>query len=268
MKNRTTRIVCMVFLTMFICIPVAAANETPVTVTIVYAVSSNPPFIMGKGTGIDLKKPGTTIEMLMMVAQHLDIQIKFKRIPWKRGLMFLENNEADGIFHASFKEKRTQIGVYPTKDGKADPAKRILDMSYTLYKLKDSPLTWDGSAFENLNGPIAATIGYAVIDTLKKKGVTVDEGKRTSHSMMKLLKGRVAAVAELETMADAFLALNPEKFKNVAKMKKTVQNKPYYLLLSHRFVKEHPKLSRKIWDEIETVRESAAFKKRFFEYAR
>ena len=226
-----------------------------------------PPIILGEGAGIDWKKPGSTLELLQLVARNLNIEFEFKRVPWKRGLVLIEHNQADGIFHSSYKKERLKIGVYPMQDNEPNPDKRLLNMSYVLYKLKESPLIWDGEKFDHLNGPIGATIGFAVIDMLKEKGASVDESKRTSHNMMKLLVGRLAAVAELETMADAFLAGDPDKFKDVVKILPPLRTKPYYLMFSHEFVKKNPRLAEKIWDEIEKIRESPEFKRLFIKYA-
>ena len=43
--------------------------------------------------------------------------------------------------------------------------------------------------------------------------------------------------------------------------------KPYYLLLSHAFVAQHPDLAERIWKTIEEVRTSPAYRKREHELA-
>lgn len=242
-------------------------DATPLTkMTIVYISFPSPPMILGKGTKIDHKKPGTTIELLKLVERNLNLDIHFKRVPWKRCQFMLEMNEADGAFHASFKKARLKMGMYPMKNGKHDPDKRLTYQAYALYKLKNSPFAWDGKKFDNPEYLIGASIGSAIIDTLKKKGAIIDEGKNVPHCMMKLLKGRITAYAELETMADAYLARNHDKFKNIVKVSSPIKRKPYYLMLSHKFVKKYPGLSKRIWDEIEKVRESEEFNAIFMKY--
>jgi signal transduction histidine kinase/DNA-binding NarL/FixJ family response regulator len=41
----------------------------------------------------------------------------------------------------------------------------------------------------------------------------------------------------------------------VEKIPTPIEEKPYYLMLSHKFVKEHPQLAEQIWDEIGRLRE-------------
>lgn len=55
---------------------------------------------------------------------------------------------------------------------------------------------------------------------------------------------------------DSLLKIAPEKFKRIVKVTPPIKTKPYYLMLSHQFVKKHPQLAEKIWDTIEIIRES------------
>lgn len=252
----------------FLTRPGYAGPPAPEKIRIMYVTLQNPPFTLGKGTLIDWTRPGTTIELLKIAERNLNLKFEFKRVPWKRALMMTEANETDAIFHSSFKEERLKIGVYPMKNGKPDQERRLINNSYVLYKLKDSPLEWDGSKFTNLNGPVGAAIGYAIVGDLKKKGVTVEESKKTLNSMLKLVQRRLAAVAELENMADLTLADNPEKFKNIVKVHPPLRTKPYYLMFSHGFVKKYPQVAERIWDEIRKVRESDEFRDIFLRYTR
>ena len=72
------------------------------TLRLAYETTPNPPRHLGEGTAIDWNRPGLTLELLKRVGERLKVNLSFKRVPWMRGLLMLENGEIDGIFHASY----------------------------------------------------------------------------------------------------------------------------------------------------------------------
>lgn len=243
------------------------ATETPadtagsVILTLSHEIEPNPPYYLGSRTGIDWDKPGIVLEVYKSLENRLDVELHFTQNPWERGLRLLEANEVDGVFNASFRPERMELGVYPMKDGAADPNKRTFTNAYFLYKLKDSPLEWDGETFSNLDGEIGAVIGYSIVGDLEEMGVTVYEGQNQLDNLRKLARGRLTGVAGLETMNDLHLKAYPEEFKDIVKVQPPLAEKDYYLILSHQFVQQHPQLAADIWDEIERIRESGEYDK-------
>ncbi|MCX4027819.1 transporter substrate-binding domain-containing protein [Endozoicomonas sp. SM1973] len=226
------------------------------TVILACGDSANPPFIIGGGTKLLDERPGVSIEMLKLVEEQLNIKLTLLRLPWQRGLKAIAANKVDGLFHSSFKPERLAIGVYPIQNGKPDIDKRMLNWSYVLYKLNSSPLNWDGKQFTELNGAIGATRGYAIVDQLVKLSVDVEEVENTLQNMEKLVAGRIAGIADLETMGDFILKKYPEKYSQVIKIKTPLRTKAYFLMLSHQFVQKNPKLAEDIWSTIQLIRES------------
>ncbi len=239
-----------------------SVREKKKGITFVFETKANPPFCLGKGTAIDWQKPGITLEVLKLIEKQLNIKIHFKRNPWKRALALLENNEVQGVFHASFKKERMRLGVYPMKNGAVDPDRSLMTNTYYVYKLKSSSLQWDGKQFTNLkNDYIGITFGYSISSDLKKWQVPVQEAKNTITNFRKLANGRLAAVADLGTMADIHLKNHPEKFTDIVKVKTPLKSKPYYLILSHDFVNKQPDLAQKIWHEISRIKISGDYDK-------
>ena len=63
------------------------------------------------------------------------------------------------------------------------------------------------------------------------------------------------------------MAQEPEKYKDVIKLKIPYSKKPYSLILSHNFYDEHTEMSEKIWNTIKKIRTSETSKiirKRYF----
>jgi len=227
-------------------------------ITLVYEVKPNPPFYLGKKT-INWNKPGITLEVLKSLEKKLNIKFKFDRLPWARGLEQLKNNLVDGIFHASFKAERLKIGAYPLSNGKPDTSRKLMSQSYFLYKRKESPLTWDGITFGNLHGSIGAIIGYAIVGDLALINVEVEEVVSQWSNLRKLVLGRIEGVAGLESMNDIVIKAHPEEFMSIAKVYPPIMSKPYYLMLSHKFVRENPELAEAIWDGIRDIRQTGVY---------
>lgn len=211
------------------------------------------PYSLGSGITVPADKPGLTVDMLKIVGKNLGLDIEFKRLPWKRCLKNLASGTVDGAFQASFKEKRKAFGQYPNKDGKIDPSRQVATMSYYLYKKKGTNVTWDGKTLFTDGKQVGAVLGFSIVSDLEKLGVVVDQGKSTELNLKKVLKNRMPATCELSTEADFKINANKEAFKDIVKMEPPIKVKPYYLMLSHQFIKKNPKLAEKIWDEIKKV---------------
>jgi len=215
-------------------------------------------YIIGGGTKFQ-ENPGIEIELYRLIATELNLNIKFKRIPWKSCLDKIERNQVDGIFPASFKPSRQKIGVYPMKNNLIDPDRRTRNNAYYLYKIKSSSIFWDGNTFQNVTGAIGVPMGWAVVDDLKKLGFSMKEVPLHNNSPDLLLHNRLKGFICLETVFDSYLNRRQEKFKDIVKDSKPIWEKPYYLMLSHKFVKKRPYLAQKIWDTILTIKQSKEF---------
>lgn len=231
-----------------------------VQVRLVYEVSQNPPRHFGEGTAIDWNKPGLTLELLRMVGERLNIGFLFQRVPWKRGLFMVENGAADGIFHTSYLPARDAVLAYPRRaDGAIDESRAIFRQSYSIYVRKNSAVRWDGAVFHNLEGPVGATASYSVVSDLRQMDVAVEEERSVTINLRKLLEGRIAATAELETITDDELDRHPAYADVIEKLVPPFRTKHYFLTLSRQFRAAEPELSERIWDAIAAVNASPEF---------
>lgn len=231
--------------------------------SIVFAVESADsfPYYIGNSTKLDMAKPGTSIEMLITICKDLGFEAKFKRYPWKRCMDNMGKGKVDGVLNASFKEKRMKLGQYPWKNGKVDPTRKLATSSYVLYKNKKANVKWNGKKLTVPAGKsVGATLGYSIVSDLKKMGISVDETKDYEVDLKKVNMNRIPACCELEISADYYLNKNRAKFPNIEKMTPPVKVKPYYLLLSHQFVKKNPKIAEKIWDGLRDYIASPKYK--------
>ena len=209
----------------------------------------------GEGAAVP-DNPGVLVELVSMVQLRVpNLRISFLRRPWVRCLIELEVGRVDAVFSSSFKPERLKMGVYPMRDGKDDRRYRIDSKFYSLYKLVEAPLEWDGTLFTNGVQTVLAMRGYAIVDDLKKMGMPVTEVTSSEGAFRMLLAGRADGFAQLSDVGDYILKKNAD-FARIVKVTPPITTKDYYLQLSHQFHGSHPELAQKIWKALGELRQS------------
>jgi polar amino acid transport system substrate-binding protein len=214
------------------------------------------PNVLGNSLEVDWKKPGVSVEFIKQMAEELGLKVVIKRLPWKRALeLELKGGKIDGLFPVSYLKEREGFGVLPMKDGKADDSRSMLVSAYCFYKLKTSPLEWDGKALKHLEGPIGAPRGYSIVEDLKQSGYQVQESDDARKDLRRVAQGWLGAVAALEAAEDYILESSPELNSAVIKLQPPISRKHYFLMLSHQFVRKYPDLAQKLWDKSREMRD-------------
>ncbi len=205
-------------------------------------------------------RAGLNIVHLKAVEQQLGVKIETVPLPWKRCQDDLREGKVDGIFAASFKTERMEIGFYPMAGDKPDAARAMMYDGYSLYRLKGGATQWDGKKLTTM-GSIGAQPGYSIVDQLKQLGVKVDEGTKTADdNLKKLLAGRVDAVALQTLEGDNALRTTPEFAAKIEKLSPALVDKPFYLMLSKQLVGRYPDFAKDVWKALAEVRESSDYK--------
>lgn len=124
-----------------------------------------------------------------------------------------------------------------------------------LYKREDNKIRWDGEKLYGLKGKIGAPLGYSIVDDLHKKGYKVDQAINTKNNIEKLSIGRIELAALQGVTADSIIKADSLKFSDIKRLEPPIASKSYFLMLSDNIVKNYPKLSRTIWENIEKIRE-------------
>jgi polar amino acid transport system substrate-binding protein len=205
-------------------------------------------------------KPGLNIIHLKVVEQKLGVKIETFPLPWKRCQDEMREGKVDGIFAASFKAERLEIGVYPMIGDKPDASRAMMYDGYSLYRIKGSATLWDGKKL-TATGSIGAQPGYSIVDQIKQLGAKVDEGTKTADdNLKKLLAGRLDGVALQTLEGDNSLATVPEFSARIEKISPPLVDKPFFLMLSKQVVGKYPDFSKDLWKTLAEVRESADYK--------
>jgi polar amino acid transport system substrate-binding protein len=240
----------------------ACAQGTSAAGTVVrlsFETKENPPRYLGEGTAIPSERPGITIELMRLVEKRAGVRFELQRVPWARSLYLLETNQVDGVFHMSYVPERTRFAAYPMKDGQPDRARSIFTQSYYLYARRGTRLAWDGQRL-TADGPIGTTRGYSVAKRLEELGARVEQENDLPGSMRKVLAGRLEAYAELENMAAALIARQPDEMRDIVKLQPALRQEPYYLVLSKDFQAREPALAERIWDAVGELVRSPEFR--------
>lgn len=209
---------------------------------------------------------GLNFELLNEVARRTGVVFDYQSMPWKRCLEQLKANQVGGAFAVSFNRERMALGAYPgvaagMPEPRADASKRMHIDTYVLVRRRGSRLDWDGKKFLNLDGKIGFQLGYSVGDFLRAQGVSIDEGsQRADELAQKLIAGRLAGAA-LGGGDTARLMRGPFGAQ-LEVLPLPLIEKPYYLVLSHALAAARPQLVARLWEAIEQVRTSPAYRKR------
>lgn len=205
-------------------------------------------------------KPGLSVQMLHQVEPLAGVQFTITALPWVRCMSEVRTGKMDGLFKISYSPARMAIGVFPMKQGEPDPDFRMLTDSYSLYRIKGSPLNWDGKHLSSRFGIIAIQRGFSIASQLQDAGISIDQETRSAAAIFrKLLAGRVSGAALHSFEGDATLAGNPEWRRRIEKVPTPLVTKNYYLIFSHRFAAQAPKQMQQIWRAIAQVRESSTY---------
>lgn len=243
--------------------PVAALAQQPVEVLRLCA--DEQPLYPWRLADAGAAQRGLDFVLLETAAQQLGLKLVFTALPWRRCQADLQQGVQDGALGMSFRRDRMGLGVFPLRDGEADEGLRMRRERYSLYKLSDQPLHWDGKTLSAPSGQelvVGAQSGYSIVEQLGGMGLKVDAGTRSVEANLeKLLRGRVQAVALLSGEGDEALKRDERKARLLRRLDPPLVEKSYFLVFSRAYFASHEALARRLWAELALVRESAEFKR-------
>ncbi|WP_374350909.1 hypothetical protein [Chitinimonas sp.] len=245
-------------LAMLISVP-ALAEPKPATVKLCQGDQES-------GAWVSKDRPSYVSLMIKMATEPLGAHVVLAVKPWKRCLSELQNNVVDGVVNISYLPEREAIGVFPVSSGQADQSRRMHKASYSLYRLKDSAIAWNGKQFSHVSGTIGAQNSFSIVTQLRDAGLKVDDSTKSAEDLMRYLTlGNFEAIALHTNSGDLILAQRPELAALVERLPVPLAEKSYYLVFSKSFYKRYPQFANHVWDRIATVRDSAEFNRQFNE---
>lgn len=215
------------------------------------------PWILRNGKGL-------TQQLILLAAQqHHGLEIEILPSAWPRCLKLLATGQIDGAFGTSYLPEREAYAVYPKKaDGAPDVKLRLKAQSYSLYVSKTATLEWDGKQLRNVTGPIGIQHGFAVGKLLQQLGAEAKPLARDTRELLRHVAANHVAAAALQTFqADLELSRDHALSEQVRKLPQPLTEKNYYLVFSRQFYERYPQFSQQFWQNLQTQRESSAYRK-------
>ncbi|HLO95742.1 MAG TPA: transporter substrate-binding domain-containing protein [Burkholderiaceae bacterium] len=207
-------------------------------------------------------RSGLNMLMMRLLGQRLGLRFEVTLLPWRRCLLSLQEGAVDGAFKASFQPERLKIGRYPMRGEQVDTERAMLEESYHLYRLRGSAVSWDGQQINQLEGAVGAQAGFSIVAWLRQQQLPIEASAKAPDTILAMLqRGRLGAAALQTSQGDYALSRNPQYAAQIERHGPPLVSKPYYLMLSHAFVKRFPALAERIWDGVAAVRESAEYRR-------
>lgn len=250
----------------FLSLLLAVSASAKTTLLMATDILPDDPYIVGAGTEFNHDLPGIEVELYQLVAERLDLSLEFLRLPWKRGLIQLEQGEIDGLFPTAFSKERLKLGVFPMEQGRVSSALTVRKHNYHLYRHRDSRLSWDGVTVTGVETSIYAPLGWLIVEDLKKMNVPVIEIHDIQRAFKLLSVNRIAGFACPEGVANYYKNKHPELFVHIEQLQPVVKESPYFLIFSHQFVERHPGLAERIWQTIIEIKGSDVYRQLLVKY--
>jgi len=139
------------------------------------------------------------------------------------------------------------------KDGKIDSSKRLASISYYLYVVEGSKVTWDGKTIKNLDKEIGVNLGFSIATDLKNMGYQVNETKSTGGNLKKLQLGVISAYANQDVDTDTLIKTG--NYGKIVKLPIPLSTKDYFIIFSNQFMKNNRAIAEKFWNRLSQVRD-------------
>ncbi len=211
------------------------------------------PYFLGNGPELP-EKPGLSVELVRDCTIAVGAKPVFIRLPVRRLHEEVRAGQLDAMLGLTFTPERTEYLAYPMQDGKPDASRRGATISYMLYRLRGNPVAWNGKSITGLNGPLGVNSGFVMANTLRARGVDVEEVQYDRQLFPMLERGRVGAVATLENIGDYYIERSNSSGR-IEKLQPPLATGDYYIATSRQFFEANGPLVNRFWDCLARERE-------------
>ncbi len=224
---------------------------TAVPLTFCYEDKMLFPFYLGNGPEIPEQKPGASIEHLKLLTHKVpQLTLQLVRMPWKRCLAAMANNEVDAVI-ASYRPERLEFARYPLKQQQPDPSRAFAEHHTCLVSRQDAEWSWDG---QNLIGAneivIGRPLGYAAITSPIGQKFQMHYTLSGTMDLDLLKKGRINAVTTLCNISGQKFTASFIAARGLKVLYPPLYNNTGYLVFSVGFYQRQKVLADMLWDQL------------------
>lgn len=231
-----------------LCLPLLA-EEFDVTQSTVlhfcYEDKALLPYYAGDGSSV-AKEPGASIEHLQAATKLVGVELKLSRLPWRRCLQLLEENQIDALI-AAYDADRAHYTVYPrTADGSADPALAINQLGLCLAYRYDNPI--EDKLTKKAELSVARPLGYKPLPFLT--GTLQVAAHSLQHAIELVVSGRVDATTMLCEVNGMQAQEQNLQTTPLQLLYPPIHQTYGYLMFSTEFYQQHSQLAEKLWQAL------------------
>ena len=239
-----------------IALPTAAtANNCPPQIRVAYTDSDLSPYVLGAGSSLQ-EPPGLFVSWARSALRRLGCMevVTENRLPYNRIISSMEVGTIDIRVSGVYRSQVAELMRFPTRNGTANRQLAIAESYTNLYVLKDAPgLIWDGNQlrFTGANPVIGTVRGHYTEATIKTRQWAYDSAPSWESNALKLLSGRVAAIAGPDSVIDELPGRD-----RMQTLLPPLQHDLNFAPVSLKFFEQYPDFTWRFWLEI--CRESRA----------
>lgn len=210
------------------------------------------PYIASSEGNTPDNAPGLIIDALDIASEQLGVTVDYDRQPLRRGVYDLARNDADALLVRAISTEMKKTGIYPTKDGKLDPDRALMNWDLAVYRRQNSPTGKDYRLT-----PIAVPLATRIAEDLARNNVALYANDNLQSRLEMLMRERVNSVVADPLHADYLISQSPEMSEQLEKTADAIGEEASYLLFNRAFYNRYPEFCEQLWNRLSQVRESA-----------
>jgi len=197
------------------------------------------------------KSTGLHIDIVTRVFSEMGISLEFTPLPWKRCLAETRFGVYDAVVSASYKVDRAPFYHYPDDAEKARSDYRITQVEYTVISPIETKYDYIND-LSTLPQPVTISLGYSVVDELKRHNLQTRISPKSSLDDAKLLlRYRKGSMVAARSVAKIIVAAHPDE---LYLSKGSFHSRSYHLIFSKK--SEVGAADRQqIWKRLAKIRE-------------
>lgn len=202
------------------------------------------PYLTGTGTEIPAR-PGIAVELVQRAAAQLGASLVLTRLPARRMVEEVKAGRQDGILGFRYSPERAQQLAFPMRDGQPDASRHAARLAHSLYRRRDSGVTWDGLRVGGLTAPVAVSSTQLVADALQTQGIEIVRLESSSQMFAMLSIGRVDAVVVIDVLGDR--QLREQGAGLIEKVAPPMLVEDFHVPVSRRFYAARRDFTERLW---------------------
>lgn len=202
------------------------------------------PYLTGTGTAIPAR-PGIAVELVQRAVAQLGASLTLTRLPARRMAEEVKAGRQDGILGFRHSPERARELAFPMRDGQPDAARHVARLAHSLYRRRNSGVTWDGRRVAGLTAPVAVSSTQLVAEALLAQGIEIIRIESSGQMFAMLSIGRVDAVVIIDALGDR--QLREQGGSQIEKVMPPMLVEDFHMPVSQRFYAARRDFTERLW---------------------